>query len=534
MRLLSFFILWFSITSFAATQTMPEMAAIDLFSAARTAITQDDPKTAILYLNTLLNMPQNEYTTEAQELIGMARESASETEKAKAEYEIYLKLYPTGVNADRVRKRLLNLKPKETEIKPKLKLTREINQASFNGSVSQYYYGGDNVSSLITSVEGTERYLFNEYDTKYVFRNTQIHNMTKNSTDRNNLNAFYLEQTDKSIDSNWRLGRQNGTNQGALGRFDGFTGRYRVSENYRLTGILGVPDYGSHNNIKTDRYFYGIGIELNNPNINWSGNIYTLEQVADGLTERRAIGGELRYFNGDTSFLGAIDYDTIYKDINLAMIQTNFIWKDYSFSILYDHRKTGIMYAETALSSMVGAVSVSDLRRQLSSGEIYNLVKSVVSESDSTSFNVSKDITKDWNLSLDLRAMFIGATDGNAIIAAQPGIKNNYTYSIRAVGNKILWSTDMVILMASMVDDPQYTARNLSATHSLSLDNWHFTETIRYYDETSNGQTTISINPVARIQYQLTKDTSVEGELNITKTENDTRELLFFGYRTTM
>ena len=548
--LLITFSLTVSISSRAATPSMPEMTPVDLFTGARTAMTQNDPLTAILYFNTLLNMPINEYTQEAQELIGMAREDAHQTDKARAEYESYLKLYPTGVNSDRVRKRLEGLnKPVATEGKPaepKKKPIREIRQATTNASVSQYYYGGAtqtqgtnkiDVSTLITNVEASERYRYYEWDTKLVFRDTQIHNMRPGSADRNNVQSFYLEQANTVEDYMWRVGRQTSVGQGVLGRFDGATGKYRIDNDFRLTGVIGVPDEGSHHSTKTDRHFYGVGIELNNPNYNWSGNLYGVQQVADGLVERRGIGGEVRYFNGDNFWLASLDYDTVYHQTTLAMLQGSVTVGSYTFNTLLDHRNSTILGAEYAISSVVGALSVSDLRQRLSSGEIYNLVKSVVPQTDTAMVGITKDFGEYWKLSGDIRAMYIGPTDGNAVIAAQPEMKDNYTITLQAVGTGIVWGNDTFILMTSHVEDPRYTANNVSATHSIPIDRWHLTNTIRYYEENQgNNLGSTSVNPVVRLQYQLQPNMSVEAELNVNRTHSNDgstawREMLFFGYR---
>ena len=47
----------------------------------------------------------------AQELIGVARERAGDIEQARKEYELYLKLFPNGEGATRVRQRLASLAP---------------------------------------------------------------------------------------------------------------------------------------------------------------------------------------------------------------------------------------------------------------------------------------------------------------------------------------------------------------------------------------------------------------------------------------
>lgn len=547
MRYVSFIILLvFSLSSYATKPGLPDMSAVDLFTGARTAITQSDPETAILYLNTLLNMPQNEYTQEAQELIGMAREDARQTDKAKVEYEYYLKMYPTGVNADRVRKRLEGLTvSKDVTEKPKLKLTRQIQQTVKNYSVSQYYYGGASqsanksqvdVSTIITNLQFSSVVHSDEYDTKLIFHDTQLHNMRSGLADKNNLTTLYIEQTNKAEDYTWRVGRQHGTNQGALGRFDGLTGRYRMNEDWKVTGIIGTPDEGSHNRIKTERYFYGAGLEFNNPNEHWSGNVYVIQQIADGMVERRAIGSEARYFNEDTYWLGSIDYDTIYKQISLATIQSNFTVNSYNFNLLYDHRNLTLFGAENAVNSVIGAVSVHDLRQRLSSGDIYSLVKSVVPESDTLMFGVSKNLGDYWKLGVDIRGTYIGATDGNNVIAPQPGIKDNYTLSTQLVGSDIFRGGDTMIMVSNFVTDPTYHAESFGTTYSVAENKWHVTGTLRYYQESqNNGLSSYSVNPSFRAQYQFQPNVSLESELNVNYTHSTAgdmwRELLFVGYR---
>lgn len=547
MRYVSFIILLaFSLSSYATKPGLPDMSAVDLFTGARTAITQSDPETAILYLNTLLNMPNNEYTQEAQELIGMAREDARQTDKAKAEYEYYLKMYPTGVNADRVRKRLEGLStPPELTDKPKVKKFREIQQTVKNYSVSQYYYGGASqssngsrvdVSTIITNLQFTSVVHSDEYDTKLVIHDTQLHNMLSGSADKNNLTAFYIDQTNKAEDYSWRIGRQYGAGQGALGRFDGLIGRYRMNDDWRLTGIIGTPDEGSHNSTKTNRYFYGVGVELNNPNKHWSGNIYGVQQMADGLLERRAIGTEMRYFNEDTYWLGSIDYDTLYKQITMATLQGNFPINSYNVNLLFDHRNLTVFGAESAVNSVIGAVSVRDLRQRLSAGDIYSLVKTVVPQSDTAMISISTALGDYWKISGDVRATYIGATDGNNVIAPQPGIKDNYTFTTQLVGSDIIRIGDTVIMMSSFVTDPKYHAENYGMVYSIADDKWHWTGGMRYYQESqNNGMSSFSVNPSFRVQYQLEPHVSIESELNVNYTHSNSgemwRELLFVGYR---
>ena len=82
-----------------------------LLGQARAALDAGRVDEAIERLNALLDLPPNAASREAQELIGLARDKRGEREKARAEYQLFLKLYPSGADAERVRKRLAALAP---------------------------------------------------------------------------------------------------------------------------------------------------------------------------------------------------------------------------------------------------------------------------------------------------------------------------------------------------------------------------------------------------------------------------------------
>jgi len=64
---------------------------------------------AIALYTKILAYPNHPYRQDAQEYLGLARERNGQLAQAKAEYEAYLKLYPKGEGADRVRQRLTGL-----------------------------------------------------------------------------------------------------------------------------------------------------------------------------------------------------------------------------------------------------------------------------------------------------------------------------------------------------------------------------------------------------------------------------------------
>lgn len=583
----------------------PQLPPVDLLTAGRAALAAGDGVKATQVFNKLLKLPSNEYSQEAQELVGVAREKSGEIAKAKVEYQLYLKLFPEGEGATRVKQRLAGLEsikvePKQDQPKAKPKKgVKEIHQNTVTGSVSQYYYGGasqtksDNYglsrvtglnevtktrsndqSSLITNFDTTARFRHNQYDTKIVFRDTQSHTFFGDLYDKNTVSAAYIEHQNKQEDYMVRLGRQSGTAQGVLGRFDGAFARYGLDPQWKITAVVGKPDDGTHNKILTDRHFYGAAVEFGPLAEKWSGSVYGIQQVADDMVERRAIGSELRYFNGSTSWFGMVDYDTIYDMVNIAMVQGNWTAFDgYNFNFLIDHRKSPILYGETALQvgpltetattisrsalSIKDALLNIDLLKaggsNISRSDIYNHVKALTPDSDMVMLGVTKQATDRWQLGGDIRVNRTYSTDGIFIpanstfdaidMAKQDGSGYVYTYTVQAIGTNTLFKDDTSVLMASFVNDPLYNAQNLSYSNSVTLhEKWRLDSSLRYYHENSNtDMTSWKMAPSLRVNYHWRDNMSFEAEATAEYTfthdpvsainTNTWRETLFAGYR---
>jgi hypothetical protein len=556
-----------------AQATVSAMTPTELLEAGRAALAAGDGLKATEYFNRLLLIP-NEYTQEAQELVGIARQKSGEIAKAEAEYQLYLNLYPDGEGAARVKRRLAALetgRAAPVAEKPKdiaKKQIKQVQQDSFIGSISQYYYGGKtqikndtagdktktnttDQSSLITNVDATGHSRHNQYDTRIVFRNSETHNFLPQIADRNTLSAAYFQHENKDVDYMVRIGRQSPA-LGLLGRWDGATLRYGLNERWHVTAVAGVPDNGSQNTVETKRHFYGAAVEFGPLAEKWNGSVYVVQQIADGLTERRAIGTELRYFNGTTSWFGMIDYDAIYNMVNFSMLQGNWTTESgYNFNLLLDHRKNPVLYAETAIPAQIGAVRVKDLRVNNSNSEIYKFVEQLTPDGDLADFGVTKQVTDRWQLGGDIRVNLVYATDGtmgdsfpgNAEIPVQPGTGFIYTYTVQATGRNTIFTDDSSSILVSYVNDPTYNGQSVSLSNSVTFrELWRVDSALSYYHQKTNlDQQSWQVSPSVRLSYQFRDNLSFETEYRVnynrvddpnSLTKTDTlNQSLFAGYR---
>ena len=271
-----------------------ETQAQALYGQARAALDGGQFDLAIQSLNQVLNLPANAQTRAAQELIGVAREQAGDPVKAKAEYNLFVLLYPTGADTDRVRRRLVDLDaaiakgpaPKPVEQRPAARRERPEAppEARIYGSFSTYFYWGEGQNATTSLQPGTStpvdlcdptnpanernlntslckfvvdsrswmnsfdfnyRYRSKEWDNKFVFRDTDSLDALRNpGSNRNRMSSAYGEIKDRPNDWLVRVGRQSVGQYsitGIMNRFDGILGGWGVNPKFRVNLAMGTP-----------------------------------------------------------------------------------------------------------------------------------------------------------------------------------------------------------------------------------------------------------------------------------------------------
>jgi len=557
-----------------------------LVAAARAARGVGDYPKAVQLLNAVLGIPGNTYSQDAQELIGNSREKMGELAKAKAEYETYLKLYPEGEGAKRVRQRIAVIdgtnKVSGTDVAKAKKPIRDIHENTVYGSWNQYYYDAHShnypsttkntsthdQSQLISSIDLTARFRQNEWDNRIVLRDTQTMNFLGNNVDRNRLQAAYVEIQNKESDYLARIGRQNGNSGGVLGRFDGALFRYGFSPAYKLNFVAGTLD---EYYIDYRRHFYGINLDIGPINEKWSGNTFFIEQSVGDLIDRRGVGGELRYFDSGKSIYSMVDYDTYFNRLNTAMLQGNWQTVDgTSYNMLMETRKSPILQL---INSLSGLSPLTTPNQALRSGlTVSDLRSTAVNQTLDTSLfliGATRQFTPRWQLGGDIQASRVSgsadASKGAIALAEKAALDNGtflsdldrrnlanslaggntYTYHVQAVGLNTLFKDDTSVISASYVDAPTSTVQSLVLTNVMvPLEKWRLDSSIKLLRiESDPSSVQYVVGPTLRASYRLREKATIEAEvgLEVTNENNDDpankghtrtfRDFSFIGYR---
>ena len=539
-----------------------ERQAAGLARDARAALEAGEFEHAVVLLNRLLNLPPNAWSQEAQEQIGLARERLDEIAKAKAEYELYLKLYPDGPGADRIRQRLAAL-----AATPAVAAAARPGALTYWGSVSQYYYGGQSrattttttvtpatgattidtaslsgvdQSQLSNTVDLTARYRDAAWDSRVVVRDSYLVNFLKGVGNQNQLNALFFETRHQPTQLMGRFGRQSATTGGVLGLFDGAVGAWGFADNWRLGAVVGQPVEAQLGG--TNKTFYGANVEAENIANKWGGNIFAIRQNVSGYEDRTGVGGELRYFETNWNVYSLFDYDTTFKTTNIGMVQGNIQFPTgTSVNLLYDYRRTPTLQLTNALVVDPSA-SIGSLVQTLGLSATRDLAKSVTPISRVAFFGVTQQLTPRWQLGGDFRISSLGATPSfGTAYPGTPSTGNVYTYTIQSISNNLTPWQDILVLNGNVLRSRDIDAVQLGLDFRFTV--WQdllVEPLLRWYRQTDARDTTLTrttrgLHLLWRIHDRFSLEAEADYEITHTRSSvivDDVRRYFYYvGWR---
>ena len=549
-----------------ATTAAPdvERQASEAMQKARSAFADNKWDDAINALNQLLILPPNSLSQQAQEMVGLARERSGQLGKAKAEYELYLKLYPDAEGAKRVKERLAMLEQRLAGTPAGARPASELVESrapvkTVFGSFAQYYYEGKtksesafntpttvdqatlssrDLAAIVTTVDANARYRSEQSDVRLVFRDTDSVSLIDRNPSRNRLDAAYVDYRGLQNPYSLRLGRQIGTGGGIFGRFDGAIAGYKFTKNWRINANVGAPvDYG----LDSNRYFYGLNLDAENVFENWSGNVYVIRQMVDGIADRDAVGGEIRYFKNSNSLYSMVDYDTLFKKWNMVMIQGSTQTSGRTtFTVLLDQRKAPPLSTTNAVFGQP-VTSVKVLLRTNTEEQLRQKALAITSDVKQVLASVTTPVSAAWQIGADYRLTNVGALPAYNDIPATPGTGNIYAYSLQAIGSNVYSRRDINVFSSTWLQSPLFRGESLSYSNLTGIGSkWSLEPSLRWYAQRDNTDTSANrYTAVLRLTYAWKENISFDGEYDVERSitvspiqrESAVHQFFYLGYR---
>jgi SPOR domain len=443
---------------------------------AEAALKSGENDRAIQLLTRALSLPENERTPRALELLGLARERKNQSAQARAEYEEYIRRYPSGEGTERVQQRLAALTtPGAESTTPVLRAASGKVEAKANawrwgarGSFSQFYFRdqstnkfvttnplalpGDrnsdpvidnavNLNQLLTNLDvtvtgGNDRTQLlargsgsytKSFRAKTKLVDPRTGAISFRSGDVKTLSALYLDGVDNETGLSARVGRQTRNGSGVLGRFDGGLVGWQFKPKVKLNVVAGTPVLRARDLfVRSDRFFYGVSTDIGAKNDTLQTTLYWYDERTHGLIDRQAVGAEVRYLKGTFNTYSILDYDVHFKKLNLGLFSLNYSFKDESaLSISADVRQSPLLTTWNVLNGLSGQTlpggtvpveDLNDLRGPFTDGQIYHLAEDNTIVSRSATISYSRPLTKKLQTNIDFTWTHTGGSPGSDIV----------------------------------------------------------------------------------------------------------------------
>ncbi len=540
-----------------------------LYRQARAALTQGENARAVLLFTELLALEANPFSREALEYLGLARERNGQAEMAREIYRRYLQRYPESPRAETVRQRLFALETRLGGRASPRRLRNARSQAASPvrrdhfGRVYQLLYNAY-IEPESGQAEQARRLslTYLDFSARRRSRASQWRSVFSGSYEYDflaadvppgefRLRSAYLDYQGKANGLDFSLGRQSVRSGGVLGRFDGARFAYRLHRALRLNGVAGAPvDYLDPQRIQRERPLVGVGFALEEPRPHWNANAYLIQQRADGLLDRRAIGGDIRYFADQRSAFAIIDYDLAFRSVNIATLHLGHgLGPRTRLSLHLDHRRSPLLttsnallgitdipdteYAVLGLSSAEQLQAVkADLRlatlaRYLDEGAIRDRALANTGRSDLFSLGVihqlgdKTQLNGNLNWSRNVNVTPILTTEALRAVGSPPPetVTQDLSVNAQLILRDYLVARDMWLLSAKLGDTSVYRIASASAIARRPLGPaWRLEARVRVeYTQRKAGEgwRAGKVSPALKIDYRLNKRLAMDGELGV-------------------
>jgi hypothetical protein len=516
---------------------------------ARRLLIAGKNKQAIAIFSRIVALPENRFSQVANELLGLSYERAGDTALARRQYRTYLRKYPKGDGADRVRQRLRNLAHIRVRTLRPVAATNGSGKTTVYGSWSQQLYTGATTTAsgtstdqeaLISALNLSVRRRSGSMEYRMVLDASHNYDFLSSVSDGRVQRAYVLARSDWHK-SSIQLGRQSPNGGGVLGYYDGIFLGTNVAQKWRIGYVAGVPfDPYSPG---SDRKFSGFRIDAGQFAGHWSGSMYSITNTTEGLTDRDAIGGEFHYVSPTTNVLSLVDYDHSFSDLNIFLLQG--YWqhgKYWSFYTAVDARKSPLLQLNNSLLEPINGTTYTSVRAAMAANpglDFMQLARDRTARSLVVSAGATHTLSQKLQLGTDLSFSQFSGLPASAGEAAIPE-DTSATVTGRMVGTELLHRGEVSVLGLSLINGSTYNAVSAFLTdRGRYVRHWQIDVGLKAYLQANNSGTQLTrLTPSVRVQYSRGKETfdleigrEHSSSVNPLVAQTTDRDYLTLGYR---
>ena len=490
---------------------------------------------AVMY-RALTQAPDVDQAAWAAELYGVCLEKQNDHAGAMLSYQDWLQHYAGTDGEGRVKQRLLAL---QTAAMAPQASRRTANvrsgETSIYGSSSLMYRGmrtevesqGDVTN--ISSVAGDVDLHLRARSDDFLWRGRIDGGYLSDQLDRGNsdgrVSRLYIGVTHEPSGMELTLGRQRLNGNGIYGYFDGASFSYPVTDTIAINLIGGSTTDSSRDAPDSDRKVYGLSTEINFDDLPLRLQLYGMEQTYDGLTERRALGGEVSYFNDYSHYLLVLDYDIKFKKTNNVMFNGSWtLGLNTNVALSLGYQRSPFL---TASNAIIGEYSL-DLDKFIDEltkdSDIYDAALEKTALSSYASLVVNQRLSDKHRLVGEIYHFELSDLPQYDPFFDSPTSDANTTFGLQYIWQDALFADDALSMGV------RYTEGDVASSASVYLDEklrinprTHVTLRLagsrRWMDDTN--QDVYSVRPGVRLDWYITPDFLLDVEMGYEWSEQD-------------
>lgn len=484
-------------------------------------IQKNDFSQAVKVIRTALDSSSGKDRQQLAAWLGYALEKNGELARAKSVYAKYIKEYPNRADNEWVFDRFNMIFWAEEGIKQEEAAARRLDKLMSNvfGTVSEFFYRDQttpqgsntqiNRNELLTSFDLNHR----SYNSRWDIR-TQMTGFLKNALYSRGGEDGYISNLSfetRHKKSGWygKFGRQFRYTSGALDIFDGAHLAYDLSSKVTVNTVFGFPVTDtSVKEFDGDRKFQGVSFDFGTFNDRLDFTTYFLNQTNHGYVDRRAVGGEMRYFESNRFLSSLIDYDVFYERVNIFNINGwQALTPKTSLNLSYDYRNEPGLTTNNALLGQT-ETELSHLLNRLSKDEVFQLAQDRSMVSKSLSGSLTQTLKKDVQLTGGVTVYEAEGTVASGGVDAVEGAGYDLFYYTQLTTYNTFKKNDIVITGFNLDDVSSYYVYGALLSYQFPLTrNFKLIPSLRfnYRDYKKSDDARIGVRPSLRGDYKIKK-----------------------------
>jgi hypothetical protein len=302
-------------------------------------------------------------------------------------------------------------------------------------------------NALLTDVDFTARYRGLNMDTRTRFSGGYTKDFLSNGPGNQfRVNSAFVEFSDR--DKGWyaSAGRQTRTSGGLLGTFDGLLGSYRFHPHFTLDVAAGFPVDTSRSGVNSKRRFESVASNFGTFANSWEPTVYFVNQTMEGMTDRQAVGAELRYFRPGRVLITFVDYDLHFKVINSAvLVATLQLPMRWTFNLDVEKRKSPVISTRNALIGQP-VQTLTELEQLFTSDEIKQFAMDRTPDTSVYSVALSRPLGERLQLTLNGQSIKTGETKASGGVEGFTAVGPETIVSAQLLAASIFRSGDINIV----------------------------------------------------------------------------------------